>query len=274
MNPKDIMTDAIHNFHPQYQQYTQYSSGESPWLSRFCCWCFFLFYLWTFLFKDFCMLFISPVSYISIVMLYRPGLQCVDLGHASVESINFTATVRLQLVCSQKKTRSTRSAMALVVLLCSPAFSIACQRLINLSGCQWTCVVIAFSVHWEIEEKLSVSRRTAGESRVPFTSRVHSSQFLNQSRRVGNINSLVNGKCRNSFGFSLVAGLVKFFFVKKSFFSIYKFGKKNGTKRKTGLAKRLFCKKIFSKKNEENFALETFICELSMEAFSGSFYKN
>ena len=26
MNPRDIMTDAIHNFHPQYQQYTQYSS--------------------------------------------------------------------------------------------------------------------------------------------------------------------------------------------------------------------------------------------------------
>ncbi|CAG0893079.1 unnamed protein product [Darwinula stevensoni] len=31
MNPKDIMTDAIHNFHPQYQQYTQYSSDpRSP----------------------------------------------------------------------------------------------------------------------------------------------------------------------------------------------------------------------------------------------------
>ncbi|EDS36547.1 conserved hypothetical protein [Culex quinquefasciatus] len=29
MNPKDIMTDAIHNFHPQYQQYTQYSSGDA-----------------------------------------------------------------------------------------------------------------------------------------------------------------------------------------------------------------------------------------------------
>ncbi|KAI5717333.1 hypothetical protein M8J77_004009 [Diaphorina citri] len=29
MNPKDIMTDAIHNFHPQYQQYTQYSSAGS-----------------------------------------------------------------------------------------------------------------------------------------------------------------------------------------------------------------------------------------------------
>ncbi|XP_018020148.1 transmembrane protein 184B isoform X3 [Hyalella azteca] len=28
MNPKDIMTDAIHNFHPQYQQYTQYSAGD------------------------------------------------------------------------------------------------------------------------------------------------------------------------------------------------------------------------------------------------------
>lgn len=28
MNPKDIMTDAIHNFHPQYQQYTQYSAGS------------------------------------------------------------------------------------------------------------------------------------------------------------------------------------------------------------------------------------------------------
>jgi hypothetical protein len=29
MNPRDIMTDAIHNFHPQYQQYTQYS-GSGP----------------------------------------------------------------------------------------------------------------------------------------------------------------------------------------------------------------------------------------------------
>ena len=29
MNPRDIMTDAIHNFHPQYQQYTQYSSGKN-----------------------------------------------------------------------------------------------------------------------------------------------------------------------------------------------------------------------------------------------------
>lgn len=28
MNPRDIMTDAIHNFHPQYQQYTQYSQGN------------------------------------------------------------------------------------------------------------------------------------------------------------------------------------------------------------------------------------------------------
>merc|ERR1711936_376351 len=27
MNPRDIMTDAIHNFHPQYQQYTQYGSA-------------------------------------------------------------------------------------------------------------------------------------------------------------------------------------------------------------------------------------------------------
>lgn len=26
VNPRDIMTDAIHNFHPQYQQYTQYTS--------------------------------------------------------------------------------------------------------------------------------------------------------------------------------------------------------------------------------------------------------
>lgn len=26
MNPKDIMNDAIHNFHPQYQQYTQYQA--------------------------------------------------------------------------------------------------------------------------------------------------------------------------------------------------------------------------------------------------------
>merc|ERR1711936_477870 len=29
MNPRDIMTDAIHNFHPQYQQYTQYSNTAS-----------------------------------------------------------------------------------------------------------------------------------------------------------------------------------------------------------------------------------------------------
>merc|ERR1712241_603111 len=31
MNPRDIMTDAIHNFHPQYQQYTQYSSDNRRW---------------------------------------------------------------------------------------------------------------------------------------------------------------------------------------------------------------------------------------------------
>jgi len=29
MNPKDIMNDAIHNFHPQYQQYTQYTSSNT-----------------------------------------------------------------------------------------------------------------------------------------------------------------------------------------------------------------------------------------------------
>ena len=29
MNPKDIMNDAIHNFHPQYQQYTQYHSSAA-----------------------------------------------------------------------------------------------------------------------------------------------------------------------------------------------------------------------------------------------------
>ncbi|XP_048487470.1 transmembrane protein 184B isoform X6 [Plutella xylostella] len=32
MNPKDIMTDAFHNFHPQYQQYTQYSSDVTSQL--------------------------------------------------------------------------------------------------------------------------------------------------------------------------------------------------------------------------------------------------
>ncbi len=34
MNPRDIMTDAIHNFHPQYQQYTQYSSGKAEILKN------------------------------------------------------------------------------------------------------------------------------------------------------------------------------------------------------------------------------------------------
>lgn len=29
INPRDIMTDAIHNFHPQYQQYTQYQSTSN-----------------------------------------------------------------------------------------------------------------------------------------------------------------------------------------------------------------------------------------------------
>lgn len=29
VNPKDIMNDAIHNFHPQYQQYIQYHSPNS-----------------------------------------------------------------------------------------------------------------------------------------------------------------------------------------------------------------------------------------------------
>jgi hypothetical protein len=30
MNPKDIMNDAIHNFHPQYQQYTQQGTNIPP----------------------------------------------------------------------------------------------------------------------------------------------------------------------------------------------------------------------------------------------------
>lgn len=35
VNPRDIMTDAIHNFHPQYQQYTQYNSnGGDPRTSK------------------------------------------------------------------------------------------------------------------------------------------------------------------------------------------------------------------------------------------------
>lgn len=36
VNPRDIMTDAIHNFHPQYQQYTQYNShsGEANGRSK------------------------------------------------------------------------------------------------------------------------------------------------------------------------------------------------------------------------------------------------
>lgn len=29
VNPRDIMTDALHNFHPSYQQYTQYNSGDT-----------------------------------------------------------------------------------------------------------------------------------------------------------------------------------------------------------------------------------------------------
>lgn len=29
MNPRDIMNDAIHNFHPNYQQYTQYQSSAN-----------------------------------------------------------------------------------------------------------------------------------------------------------------------------------------------------------------------------------------------------
>ena len=34
VNPTDIMTDAIHNFHPQYQQYTQYNSAVDGDMSR------------------------------------------------------------------------------------------------------------------------------------------------------------------------------------------------------------------------------------------------
>jgi len=30
MNPKDIMADAIHNFHPNYQQYTQHGQDGDP----------------------------------------------------------------------------------------------------------------------------------------------------------------------------------------------------------------------------------------------------
>uniref|UniRef100_A0A6G1SII7 Transmembrane protein 184B n=1 Tax=Aceria tosichella TaxID=561515 RepID=A0A6G1SII7_9ACAR len=34
VNPRDIMTDAIHNFHPQYQQYTQYSGNDDASRSK------------------------------------------------------------------------------------------------------------------------------------------------------------------------------------------------------------------------------------------------
>lgn len=34
MNPRDIMTDALHNFHPQYSQYTQYSSENKRFQSQ------------------------------------------------------------------------------------------------------------------------------------------------------------------------------------------------------------------------------------------------
>jgi hypothetical protein len=34
MNPKDIMHDAIHNFHPNYQQYTQYSPQVTLFLKK------------------------------------------------------------------------------------------------------------------------------------------------------------------------------------------------------------------------------------------------
>lgn len=34
INPRDIMTDAIHNFHPQYQQYTQYQSNGNAQRSQ------------------------------------------------------------------------------------------------------------------------------------------------------------------------------------------------------------------------------------------------
>merc|ERR1719234_1984675 len=34
MNPRDIMTDALHNFHPQYSQYTQYSSDNKRFQSQ------------------------------------------------------------------------------------------------------------------------------------------------------------------------------------------------------------------------------------------------
>jgi len=33
MNPRDIMADALHNFHPQYSQYTQYSSDNKRFQS-------------------------------------------------------------------------------------------------------------------------------------------------------------------------------------------------------------------------------------------------
>lgn len=33
MNPRDIMNDAIHNFHPNYQQYTNYQSSKPNFAS-------------------------------------------------------------------------------------------------------------------------------------------------------------------------------------------------------------------------------------------------
>lgn len=67
------MTDAIHNFHPQYQQYTQYSSGMSAVVVHW--WLFFLSMLLNVhLHDDICRsiyYFASQFVYIVIYCLYR-----------------------------------------------------------------------------------------------------------------------------------------------------------------------------------------------------------
>lgn len=65
MNPKDIMTDAIHNFHPQYQQYTQYSSGESTITYMV----YYLLLVYVLIFV--CLVLIFPLKLFSLVVCWK-----------------------------------------------------------------------------------------------------------------------------------------------------------------------------------------------------------
>ena len=91
------MTDAIHNFHPQYQQYTQYSSGEFRWWqpSRFL-WLYLFTFAFVFL-NLICMQFINPPTTLPIQQIMLSPINQINFVQKKKISASLEKQISINL---------------------------------------------------------------------------------------------------------------------------------------------------------------------------------